>query len=63
MIAPDPDVETPSWYYDEIDELEAFSLIEEGEVDATLHGEGDVQGTDDEVGRAWEDIEALGDSA
>ncbi len=63
MIAPYSDVETPGWYYDDMEELEDLSLIEEGDVGADLHGEGDVQGTDDEVGRAWEDLEALSDSA
>ncbi len=63
MIAPDQDVETLSWYYDEMDGLEDLTMLEDGEVGVAVHGEGDIQGTDDEIGRAWEDLEALTDSA
>ncbi len=66
MIAPSPDVET-RWCYGELYDLEQLAMLEDGgdggEVGAALQGEGEGQTPDDEIGRAWEDLEALTESA
>ncbi len=64
MTAPIPDIEASEWYYDALDALESFATLEEGDEDgALLHGEGEIQNPDDDIGRAVEDLEALTDSA
>jgi hypothetical protein len=62
-MMPIPDVETPRWYYRELEDLEDLALLEDGGEAGVLHGEGDVQNPDDDIGRAWEDLEALTESA